>query len=68
MHNAGLQKWSQQLQAALPQPPNQDSGAKDDKSAQPSASAKPVAPADKDAAKPASQPVALKPKEQKPAA
>ncbi|SDE76595.1 penicillin-binding protein 2 [Terriglobus roseus] len=56
------------VQAALPQPPNQDSGAKDDKSAQPSASAKPVAPADKDAARPASQPVALKPKEQKPAA
>jgi len=51
------------VQAALPQPPNQDNGAKDDKSAQPSASAKPVAPADKDSSKPASQPVALKPKE-----
>lgn len=49
------------VQASLPQPPNQDNGAKDHKSAQPSASAKPAAPADKDAAKPASQPVALKP-------
>lgn len=56
------------VQASLPQPPNQENGAKDDKSAQPSASAKPATPADKDAAKPASQPVALKPKEQKPAA
>jgi len=56
------------VQASLPQPPNQDTGTKDDKSAQPSASTKPIAPADKNTAKPASQPVALKPKEQKPAA
>lgn len=56
------------VQAALPTPPNQNPEQKDDKSAQPSASAKPAAPADKDVAKPASQPVALKPKEQKPAA
>ncbi|WP_052200967.1 penicillin-binding protein 2 [Terriglobus sp. TAA 43] len=56
------------VQAALPQPPNQDTGTKDDKPTQPSASAKPIAPADKDNAKPSSQPVALKPKEQKPAA
>jgi penicillin-binding protein 2 len=56
------------VQAALPQPPNQDGQPKDDKSAQPSASAKPIAPANKDAAKPkpAPQPVALKPKEEKP--
>ncbi|MEG9431626.1 penicillin-binding protein 2 [Terriglobus sp. ADX1] len=56
------------VQAALPTPPNQNPEQKDDTSAQPSASAKPAAPADKDVAKPASQPVALKPKEQKPAA
>jgi penicillin-binding protein 2 len=48
------------VQAALPQPPNQDNPPKDDKSMQPSASAKPVVPLQKDAAKPSPQPVALK--------
>lgn len=54
------------VQAALPTPPNQGDQSKDDKSAQPSASAKPPAPAGKDAAKPVPQPVALKPKNEKP--
>ncbi|HEY9137815.1 MAG TPA: penicillin-binding protein 2 [Terriglobus sp.] len=54
------------VQAALPTPPTQGEQQRDDTSAKPSASAKPVAPVGKDAAKPAPQPVALKTKEEKP--
>ena len=48
-------------QAVLPAPPNPANPPKDDKAAQPSASATPAKPAGKNAAKAVSQPVALKP-------